>query len=134
MEDVKEYPADKLTEVYIKVRDKRDELKASYEEEDAKLKEQLDLISGRMLDLCKEHGMDSIRTTAGTIMRGVQSRYWTNDWDSMYNFIKQHDALGLFEKRLNQGNMKQFLEENPDVFPPGMLVDSAYKITVRRSK
>jgi hypothetical protein len=30
--------------------------------------------------------------------------------------------------------MKQFIEENPDVFPPGMLVDSQFKITVRRGK
>jgi hypothetical protein len=29
--------------------------------------------------------------------------------------------------------MKQFLEENPDKFPKGMLLDSQYKITVRRS-
>jgi hypothetical protein len=67
-------------------------------------------------------------------MRSVATRYWTNDWDSMYNFIKENDALGLFEKRIHQVNMKQFLEENPDSFPPNMLVDSKYKIIVRRSK
>jgi hypothetical protein len=67
-------------------------------------------------------------------MRSVATRYWTNDWDSMYNFIKENDALGLFEKRISQANMRQFIEENPDKFPPGMLVDSKYKIIVRRSK
>jgi hypothetical protein len=52
----------------------------------------------------------------------------------MYTFVKDNDALGLFEKRIHQGNMKQFLDEYPDKFPPGMLVDSKYKITVRRSE
>jgi hypothetical protein len=51
----------------------------------------------------------------------------------MYEFVKENDAYGLFEKRISQTNMKQFLEENPDKFPKGMLLDSAYKITVRRS-
>jgi hypothetical protein len=52
----------------------------------------------------------------------------------MYSFVKEHDAIELFEKRVSQGNMKQFLEENPDKFPQGMMMDSKYKITVRRSR
>jgi hypothetical protein len=84
--------------------------------------------------VCKDNGADSIKTSAGTIMRSVSTRYMTNDWDSLYSFIKEHDAIGLLAKFIHQGNMKQFLEDNPDVFPPGMLVDSQYKIVVRRSK
>jgi hypothetical protein len=30
--------------------------------------------------------------------------------------------------------MKQFLEDNPGTLPAGLNVDSAYSITVRRSK
>lgn len=67
-------------------------------------------------------------------MRGVSTQYMTSDWDSMYKFIKDNDALGLLKQSLHQSNMKQFLDEYPDKFPPGMLVDSKYKITVRRSK
>jgi hypothetical protein len=132
--DLSEYPADKLAELYLKIRDKRDALTREYEQKHKEIEEQLDIVAGEMLEICKENGADSIKTPAGTIMRSVATRYWTNDWDSMYNFIKEHDALGLFEKRIHQTNMKQFLEENPDVFPPGMLVDSKYKIIVRRSK
>lgn len=132
--DITDYPADKLAELYIKIRDKRDALTREYEEKHKELQEQLDIVADEMLELCKENGADSIKTPAGTIMRSVATRYWTNDWDSMYNFIKENDALGLFEKRIHQVNMKQFLEENPDLFPPNMLVDSKYKIIVRRSK
>jgi hypothetical protein len=94
----------------------------------------MDVLSKKMLDICKDNGADSIKTSAGTIMRSVSTRYMTNDWDSLYKFIKEHDAIGLLAKFIHQGNMKQFIEENPDVFPPGMLVDSQYKIVVRRSK
>lgn len=87
-----------------------------------------------MLEVCKENNADSIKTPAGTIMRRVDTRFWTNDWESFYDFVNEHDAYGLFEKRIHQGNMKQFLEENPDLLPKGLMSDSKYKITVRRSK
>lgn len=123
----------KLSSIYLKIRDARSELKAKYEEEDKQLEAQMDVIEAKLLDICKATDADSIKTQAGTVMRRVATRYWTNDWDSMYEFVKENDAYGLFEKRISQTNMKQFLEENPDKFPKGMLLDSAYKITVRRS-
>jgi hypothetical protein len=123
----------KLTKVYIKIRDARAQLSKDYKEQDKALEEQMDVVEQKLLDICKQVDANTIKTPAGLVMRGVDTRYWTNDWDSMYKFIKDNDALGLFEKRLHQTNMKQFLEEYPDKFPPGMLVDSKYKITVRRS-
>lgn len=125
--------ASKLSEIYLKIRDARAELKEQYEAEDKKLEEQMDVIEARLLEICKDNDADSIKTPAGTVMRRVATRYWTNDWDSMYNFVREHDAYGLLERRIHQTNMKQFIEENPDKFPPGMLLDSQYKITIRRS-
>ena len=132
--DIKDYPADKLAEIYIKIRDKRDKLKAEFEEQYKALEEQLTLIADEMLELCKENGADSIKTPAGLIMRRVETRFWTSDWECFYDFVSENDAYGLFEKRIHQGNMKQFLDENPDLLPKGLMSDSKYKITVRRSK
>jgi hypothetical protein len=126
--------ANKLSKIYLKIRDAREKLSREYAEADKELQEQLELVESQLLDICKRVGAESIRTPAGTVMRRVATRYWTNDWDTMYNFVKENDAVGLLEKRISQTNMKQFLEENPDLFPPGMLIDSTYKITVRRSK
>jgi hypothetical protein len=33
---------------------------------------------------------------------------------------------------MNQSNVKQFLEENPDVMPKGLNADSEYIISVRK--
>ena len=125
---------DKLAEVYIKIRDKRAELKEQYEAEDEGLKAQQELIAEQMLDICRENNADSIKTPAGTIIRKVDTRYWTTDWDSMYQFIQEHDAYPLLEKRLHQTNLKQFLEENPNLLPAGLQADSKYTVVVRRSK
>jgi len=123
---------EKLTKVYLKIRDKRSELAAQYKEEDDKLQEQLDRVKRALLDHCKEHEVDSVRTAAGLFYRTIKKRYWTSDWDSMHRFIMEHQVPEFFEKRLNQSAVKQFLEENPDALPPGLNVDSEYVISVRK--
>lgn len=125
-------PVEKLTKVYIKIRDKRAELKAAFEAEDAKLEAKLTEVKRALLDYCREQGVESVRTPAGIFYRSVKTRYWTNDWESMGKFILEHGLPEFFEKRLNQTSVKQYLEENPDVLPPGLNVDSEYVITVRK--
>ena len=125
---------DKLVEVYIKIRDARDEVRREAEAKEADLNEQLELISQQILEVCKQTGADSIKTSHGTAMRSVKSRFWTSDWEKFYEFMSEQKEFGLLEKRIHQTNMKQFLEENPDMHPAGLNVERTYAITVRRSK
>jgi len=126
-------PLDKLTEIYIKIRDTRQAKARAFDAEDKLLEEQMQMIEGQMLEICKRNNASSIRTENGTVIRQVKSRYWTNDWDSMYSFIKDNNAFGLLEKRLHQTHMKEFLSENPDKLPMGLNVEREFTITVRRS-
>lgn len=125
-------PTDKLVKAYVRIRDARKELSEKFEQEDGALKESLDTIEAQLLEACKSIGADSIRTPFGTISRTVKKRYWTNDWHSFYEFLKEHQALELLEKRVAQTNMSTFLEENPDLHPPGLNIDSRYSVIVRR--
>lgn len=134
MTDESELSAEKLAEIYIKIRDKRAEIKDKYESEDSDLKDQMDMLAEKMLDICETQGADSLKTKTGTIIRKVDTRYWTSDWESFYDFVKDNEAYPLLEKRIHQTNMKQFLEENPDLLPAGLQSDSKYSIVVRRSK
>lgn len=123
---------DMLTRTYIKIRNKRAEIKAAFEDQDNALEAQLNALKSELLDYCKAQNIDSVRTQEGTFYRTIKTRYWTNDWDSMNRFILENEVPQFYEKRLNQTVMKQFLEENPDVLPPGLNVDSEYVITVRK--
>jgi ATP-dependent Lon protease len=123
---------EQLVKVYIKMRDARQKLQQEFDEADSKMKIQQEAIQQALLELCKETGTDGLKTAAGTVSRTVKTRYWTSDWNSMKNFIKEHDAFELLEQRVHQTNMKSFLEENPNLMPQGMNIDSKYAITVRR--
>ena len=124
---------DRLVSVYLKIRDKA-AVTTQLKEEESLLNEKLDLVKNALLEHCKENNVESVRTRLGTFFRSVRTKYWTSDWESMNQFIKENDAVDLLEKRLHQGNMKQFLETNPDKLPPGLNVDSVYTVTVRRGK
>ena len=126
--------AEKLVTAYIKIRNARQKLQHEFDEADDKLKQQIDLVEQALLELCKEMGTDGLRTQAGSVTRMVKTRYWTTDWASMKAFIKEHDALELLEQRVHQTNMKSFLEDNPDLMPQGMSIDSKYSITVKKPR
>jgi len=124
---------DRLVAAYIKMRDKRAELLREYEEVDGTVKAQMEAVESKLLDLCKEIGADTLGSKHGKVMRTVKTRYWTSDWDSMHKFILEHKMPELLERRISQTTMKQLLEENPEIMPPGLNTDSRYTVTIRRA-
>jgi hypothetical protein len=127
-------PADKLVKAYIKLRDARAVLKSEYEAQDAVLLDKVATIESKLLDFCRESGADGVKTPFGTASRVVKERYFTNDWSSFRAFVKEHDAFDLFEKRIHQGAIKEFLESNPDLRPEGLNVHREYAVVVRKAK
>ena len=123
----------KLVATYVKIRDARPELKAKYEDDDAKLKAQLDKIERVLLKMMDDLGITSLKTEAGTATKTQRTRYWAADWDAFKDFMRQYDALDLVERRVHQGNFKEFMETHPDVVPP-VNADSTFAITIRRGK
>jgi hypothetical protein len=124
--------AEKLTKAYIRIREERASLSASYKEKDTALVNQLDMVRQGLLNYCEKHGVESVKTSEGLFYRTTKTKYWTSDWESMHKFIIKHEVPELFDKRLNQSNLKEFLEDNPDVYPEGLNKDTEYVITVRK--
>jgi hypothetical protein len=111
--------AEQLTRIYVKIREKRKEL----DRQSAELKEKQDLIAAELLEICKAQGASTIRTDYGTVSKRVSKNYWSSDWDAFFKFVKEQDAFSLMQQRINNANMAQFLEENPDLHPPGLNAD-----------
>jgi hypothetical protein len=124
--------ADQLVAVYIKMRDKKDAIRHDMEQQMNHIEEQMQVVGQQILEICKETGAESIRTAHGTAYRTIKQRFWTNDWEAMHKFIRENEAMELLERRIHQTNMKQFLEENPELKPAGLNIDREYAITVRR--
>ena len=130
--DVASFPMDKLARIYRKMQGRIQELTTAYETEVEQIKTQQDAVKTALKDQMLALGMRSVNTTEGTVVLGTKTRYNTQDWDSFKEFIKDHDALDLLEKRIAQTNMATFLEENPGVVPPGLNTMTEYTVSVRK--
>ena len=123
---------DKLTKTFLKIRAKRSLLTAEFKKEDDKLQQQLDRVKQAMLDHCERHNVQSVKSSEGLFFTSSKTKYWASDWDAMHTFIKEHNVPELLDKRINQTNMKDFLEENPDKLPDGLEISQETSISVRK--
>ena len=130
--DEEKVPLDKLAKIYRKIRDKKGALQTAFDTEMAALDEQLSVLSGSMKDQMLEAGVTSVRTPEGTVILSTKTRYTVSDWDAFKGFVVEHDALDLFEKRVAQTNMANFLKENPETVVPSLSSNSEYSVSVRK--
>ncbi len=127
-----EVPMDKLAKAYRRMQERVQALTSAYETELEQIKAQQDTIRIALKDKMLALGVTSVRTAQGTVSLSTRTRYNTGDWDSFKEFVKQHDAIDLLEKRIAQTNMGQFLKDNPGVLPPGLNSVTEYAVSVRR--
>mgnify|MGYP003624383992 FL=1 len=119
---------------YISVRDSRNELKEKYDKADEKLSAKLDEVKRQLLNFCKENDLNGLKTPEGSLFVTNKTNYWTDDWDSLREFVLEHGVTEFFEKRLHQGNIAEFLEDSPELAPKGLNVRKERTISVRKAK
>ena len=125
---------DQMVKIYIKIRDHLRSMQSEFAAKEAAITAQLETIEHHFLEKCKQIGAQNIKTKYGTIIRSVKTEYSTNDWESLYEYIDEHKLHGILHKRINQTNLKTWLEEHPTLVPKGLNVTNSYSITVRKTK
>ena len=131
MEDTN-IPLDKLVKIYRKIKMEIDTMTQEYDTKLEVLKSQQDEVKFEIKDQMKALGVSSVKSPFGTVSMILKTRYNTNDWSSFKDFILEHSAVDLLEKRVAQTNMAQFLEENPGVVPPGLNSVSEFEIRITK--
>ena len=125
---------EELVSAYLALRNERAKLKDEYDEKDAGLQKDMEALEAALLEVCNTVNANSIRTTYGTVMRRVNERFYCTDWDNFKQFVLENGAVDLFEKRIHQGNFREFMSEREgDGLPPGVNVMREYGVTVRKS-
>ena len=120
---------ERLIKAYIKLRDAIEEK----EREKGKLKEMQEKIATELLSRCEDAGGNISIPNVGRVTRRTSKRYWTSNWPALYKIIKEHDAFHLLHQRITSSAMEEFLEENPDIMPEGLSLDSEQTVVVTRA-
>jgi hypothetical protein len=133
MSETTELNLEELVKIYLTIRTEREKLKASWEVKDGELEQEMRLLEQSMLTVCNDTNASSIRTESGTVIRSLKERFTTNDWDNFKKFVLDHEAIDLLERRIHQGNFKEFMAEHKDEgLPPGVNVMREFTIVVRK--
>ena len=133
MSETTELNLDDLVKIYLTIRTEREKLKSNWEVKDGELEQEMKLLEQSMLTVCNDTNASSIRTESGTVIRSLKERFTTNDWDNFKKFVLENQAIDLLERRIHQGNFKEFMAEHKDEgLPPGVNVMREFTIVVRK--
>lgn len=121
---------DKLLRAYFKAKTAHEEAQKAADVIEADMKE----LKLAMKDYLLAQGTKGTKTEFGSITMMKSTRYFTNDYLSLDAFINEHDIAPshLFEHRIAQKNMAQFLDEHPGVVPPGLNSETEFSVRVSR--
>jgi hypothetical protein len=128
--ELTEVDLEKLMTADINMREQIAKLEADI----STIKQQRDQVQAALHEACKALNVSSLKTSVGTLSRSVTTRYITDNWPALYQFMKEHDVPEFLHKRLSNKNIEDFLEANPGLCPEGLSPMREYTISIRKNK
>jgi phage host-nuclease inhibitor protein Gam len=118
--------------LYIKMRDRKAELKAEFDAKVAPLNEKMDKLEAKLLHVFNETGMDSVKTESGTAYATTRVTASVADKEIFMAHVRAHDDWGLLEVRTSKTAIDQYRSVHDDI-PPGVSMREERVVNVRRS-
>ena len=125
---------DELVANYIKLRDKKSQIKKQYDEKVAKVDAVMDKMEAIILKTFQDSGIDSARTDAGTAYISTRTSATVGSREEFLSWVLQDpDERSIFlENRVSKVAVEQFKAANDDL-PPGINFRSEVTVGVRRA-
>lgn len=118
--------------IYIKMRDKKAQMKAEFDASIAPLNEKMEKLEAKLLDVFNKTGMDSVKTEFGTAYTTTRVTASVADREIFMNHIKENDEWALLEVRASKTAVEQYRDTNNDL-PPGVSMREERVVNIRRS-
>lgn len=123
---------DAIIERYVKLRDKKAQLKAAFDTSVADINTALERCEAVIMQQLDAQGVESIRTDFGTAFKSVTASATVADWELTLDFIRQNELWDMLEKRVSKASVEQYKLDNNDL-PPGINYRQAVSLNVRRA-
>lgn len=118
--------------IYIKMRDKKAQMKAEFDASVAPLNEKMEKLEAKLLDVFNKTGIDSVKTEFGTAYTTTRVTASVADREIFMTHVKENDDWALLEVRASKTAVEQYRETNNDL-PPGVSTREERVVNVRRS-
>lgn len=123
---------DDIVAAYVRLRDQKAELKAQQAEAMKPYDEALAKLEAEALQILSDTGVESMKTSAGTVYKSVATSATVQDKSAFMDYIKEHQAFDLLDVRVNKTAVQDFITENQDT-PPGVVIRREMKVGFRRA-
>lgn len=123
---------DTVIAAYVKLRDKRAELKKAYADEDEALKTKMERLEVYLLENMQKTGTTQLGSEHGTAYQQTTMKGNCSDWPSFWSWVAETGNFDFIQKRVSVAAIQQYYEENNEL-PPGVNVTPELKVIVRRN-
>lgn len=124
---------DIIVERYVRLRDRKAELKKAYEKSVEDIDLGLTKLENYLLKQMQEQGAESIRTGSGTAYLSKKTSATVSDRDAFKDFLAgQDDPFVFIDLKANKSAVEEYSKEHQDV-PPGINWTVINAVNVRRA-
>ena len=129
-----EIATDSLVRTFIKIRDKRSELKNAFTVADEELGRKLKLVENELLDRANKQGTTGFPCDEGTAYRVESQHVSIADPDDFRGFVQESGDLDFYEQRPSLGHIKEYQKAHEGALPPGIRMFREFRMRVRKAK
>ena len=130
---INEIPVDAIISKYIELRDTKKAISERHKSELEPYDEALDALENELLRRMQEVGVDSFKSKEfGTAFKNSVISATCADREAFFRFVIGGEKWSLLTSAVSKEALKDFLEENDNVPPPGIDVRRVTKVQIRR--
>jgi len=122
---------ERMARVLLKMRDKKAEINREAKEKVEAIDKQMDELNAAMLQELQALNVKSLRTNCGTIYTQDTIMPRAEDWQTVFDWVKENNGFDIFERRLKKKFVEDYIAEH-DLPPPGVSVQGIIEVHVRR--
>lgn len=126
------YTLDQIVGAYIKIRDKRDEVKRRQAEELAEFTDKMAKLEAVMLQRLNADGAQNVKTEHGTVYRSKRTSARVDDFEAALRFIRENGYWHVLPRSVNKTAVEDYQKETGEEFP-GVTINADFTVGVRRS-
>jgi len=124
---------DNIVERYVKLRDRKAELKKAYEASVEGIDKGMEKIENFLLKTLQDMGTEAFKTAHGTAYVTTKTSATIRDWDQFKAFLEeQEDPFYFLDRKANKTAVEEYSKEHQDV-PSGINWTAIKAVNIRRS-
>jgi hypothetical protein len=124
---------DDVISMYLKLRNKKEQLEAQVKDDIKAIKTKMDKIEAFIKRKADTDGVTNYKVNGvGTAFLQTTDYANVSSWDDTLKFIKENDAYEMLERRVAKKAVREYIEENKTV-PPGITYGTRVSVNIRRA-